>query len=161
MTLWRSLLSLAVASVLFAICPATGWAQATEPVPVTVTLTTDKVYYRLGDPVVMTMTIRNVGTQPVTLKFNSSQRYDFFVRHIPTNQVVWQWSFDRFFLWVLGGETLQPGETRVVKEEWRQSKNGGGQVPTGTYRLDGIVTSFDPAAIPSNPTFIQIGLRLF
>ena len=165
MHLWQRVVALAAASVLFASTQFPVWAQADpsepEPVPVIVTLTTDKVYYRPGEPVIVTMTVRNIGSDPVTLRFNSSQRYDFFARQVPSGQVVWQWSFGKYFLWVLGAETLLPGETRVLTEEWKQQTNSNAQVPTGIYRLDGVVTCSTPAAISSNPAFIQIGRRLF
>lgn len=165
MHLWQRVVALAVAGVLFVLTQVPGWAQSDipepDPVPVTVTLTTDKIYYRPGEPVILTMTVRNIGSQPVTLLFNASQRYDFLIRHVPTGQVVWQWSLGKQFLWVLGTETLQPGEVRVVKEEWKQLSNANALVPTGFYRLDSVVTSSTPAALPSNPGFIQIGRRLF
>jgi hypothetical protein len=131
------------------------------PPPIVVTLTTDKVYHRPGEAVVMTMTVRNVGLEPILLQFGSSQRFDFFVRHVPSNEVVWQWSFGRQFLWVMGGETLEPGETRIFKEEWKQVNNANAKVPTGLYKLEGVVTSYEPAALLSNPAFIQIARRLF
>jgi hypothetical protein len=135
--------------------------------PVTVTLATDRVYYRTGEPVVMRLTIRNVGTEPVTLNFSSSQRYDFVVRHVVTGEVVWNWSFDRYFLWVLGAVTLDPGETWVIAEEWKQQTNPGNQVRTGIYRLEGVIPTWspelnwEPRPLLSSWSFIQIGRRLF
>lgn len=135
--------------------------QPSSPPTVTVSLATDRIYYRAGDPVLMRMTIKNVGTEPTTLRFGSSQRFDFVVRHITTGEVVWQWSFDRYFLWVLGGATLQPGESWVITEEWKQQNNGGNQVRTGIYRLEGVLPIWDPGPMMSNWSFIQIGRRLF
>lgn len=162
---WTGVLSLAVASVLIfaGLLPARAQTETPErlPPPVTVTLTTDRVYYRPGEPVVMRLVLRNVGTEPVTLFFPSSQRYDFVVRHITTGEVVWNWSFDRYFLFVMGAETLAPGETRVMTEEWKQQTNAGSQVRTGIYRLESVLPTWDPEPMPSNWTFIQIGRRLF
>jgi Intracellular proteinase inhibitor len=165
MRFWTRYLTLAAASVLLALVAAPVRAQMNEPipdpVPLTITLTTDGAFYRSGQVVQMKMTIRNLGAEPITLRFNTSQRYDFVVRRVPDGAVVWQWSFNRYFLLSLGAETLAPGESREVIEVWNQQTNAGQPVPTGTYRLEGIVTSSDPAPLLSNPTFIQIGRRLF
>jgi hypothetical protein len=162
---WTGVFSLAVASVLMiaGMRPARaqmGTPQPSSP-PVTVTLSTDRVYYRPGEPVVMRITVRNVGTEPVTLRFPSSQRYDFVVRHITTGEVVWQWSFNRYFLWVLGTETLEPGEMRVLQEEWKQQTNLGNQVKTGIYRLEAVLPTWEPEPMLSNWSFIQVGRWLF
>jgi hypothetical protein len=164
-------LSLALASVLMfaGMLPARAQMVLPQPAasPVTVTLSTDRVYYRPGEPVVMRLTIRNTGTEPVTLHFSSSQRYDFAVRNVVTGELVWNWSFDRYFLWVLGAETLEPGETRVIAEEWKQQSNLGNQVRTGIYRLEGVLPTWtpepdwEPNPMLSNWSFIQIGRRLF
>lgn len=170
---WAGVLSLVLASVVcVAGAPARaqmvfapGAAIVQEPVapppPIMVTLATEKVYYRPGEPVVMRLVVRNVGAHPVTLRYGSSQRYDFLVRHVPSGEVVWQWSFNRYFLWVLGAETLEPGETRIVMEEWRQQSNAGGPVRTGIYRLEALLPTYEPDPLPSNWTFITIGRRLF
>jgi hypothetical protein len=163
MRLWTGVLSLALASVLMIVGMLPARAQMMdepEPLPVTVSLATDRIYYRPGEPVVMRITVRNVGTETVTLRFPSSQRYDFVVRHI-TGEVVWQWSANRYFLWVLGAETLEPGETRVITEEWKQQNNLGNQVRTGIYRLESVLPTWEPEPMLSNWSFIQVGRRLF
>lgn len=170
MRVWTGMQSLALASVLMIVgmLPARAQVIGTDAPPpsVKVSLSTDRVYHRPGEPVVMKMTIRNVGIDPVTLHFSSSQRYDFVVRNVVTGEVVWNWSFNRYFLWVLGAATLQPGETWVIAEEWKQQNNLGNQVKTGIYRIESVLPAWqldpwEPAAILSNWSFVQIGRRLF
>jgi Intracellular proteinase inhibitor len=119
--------------------------------PVAVTLTTDRVVYLPGQPVRMTLTLRNMGTTPVTLRFANSQTYDLRIRHVPSGAVVWQWSWHRVFLQVLLEQTLLPGETREVIAVWMP------QVPPSCYRVEAVVTSYDPGPFASNPRWVQIG----
>lgn len=57
----------------------------------------------------LTLTVKNKGTQPITLDFNTSQRFDFMAREAGTQHLYWRWSFGQYFLMVLGRETLEPG----------------------------------------------------
>src|SRR5262249_42369325 len=108
MRFWTRSLTLAAASVLLALAASPVRAQAADPipdpVPLTITLATDGVYYRAGQPVRLKMTIRNTGAEPITLRFNTSQRYDFVARRVPDGPILWQWSFNRYFLLTLGAE---------------------------------------------------------
>jgi hypothetical protein len=103
-----------------------------------ITLTTDKPRYAPGEPVGLTLRVRNVGGAPVTLAFSSGQRYDFTIADA-TGRLVWRWGADRMFVQMLGAETLAPGGTLEYREDY-----GAGLEP-GRYRATGRVVALGRA----------------
>lgn len=95
--------------------------------------------YAAGDPVRMTFTVENTGTQPETLHFSSGQQYDFIVTMAGTE--VWRWSADRFFIQALTQFTLAPGAKRTFTETWFQKDNQGRQVKPGKYDIQAVLTT--------------------
>jgi hypothetical protein len=81
-----------------------------------VVVTADSVRFRLG--------VANNGTSPVTMAFNSSQRYDFEVVD-GAGVAVWQWSADQMFGQVLGEETLEPGAVLEYSATWEPGELSG------------------------------------
>lgn len=101
------------------------------------TLLVDRQVYALGEPVQMTLEVRNRGTSPLTFQFPTSQRYDFVVTR-QDGTLVWQWSADKAFAQVFGSLTLDPGEARMYRERWDQHDNEGRPVPPGWYTVEGL-----------------------
>ncbi|MCL6638494.1 MAG: LysM peptidoglycan-binding domain-containing protein [Firmicutes bacterium] len=99
-------------------------------------LTTNRGVYRPGQPVVMSLIKTNVTDSPVTLRYNTGQRYDFTVRD-RQGRVVWQWSRGRFFSRETARVVLRPGESQTFTVTWDQRNNNGRLVQTGAYILEG------------------------
>lgn len=81
-----------------------------EPPPaggLTVTLALDKETYRPGETIQVTLQVANPTAEPVTLPFSTSQRFDLAIED-ERGQELWRWSRGRFFLQVLGEETIHP-----------------------------------------------------
>jgi hypothetical protein len=77
--------------------------------------------------------VTNPTDQPVTLEFNSGQRYDFAVRDAGGREV-WRWSRDRMFTQALGTETISASGNLKYEE----------QVPlreTGVFTAIAVLTS--------------------
>lgn len=122
---------------------------------VTVSVTTDRVNYALGEPVQFTLTVRNPTQNALIFTRPTSQEYDFIVR-TSGGAEVWRWSHDRAFLQVIETTTFLPGQARTFTETWEQRDNNGQQVVAGTYAVTGVFTSSPP--IESPPHTFTIGL---
>jgi hypothetical protein len=112
------------------------------------TLTTDKPAYRAGEPIELTLRLINRSSQARVLEFSNSQRYDFEIADSSGGRV-WKWNADRMFAQMLGTERLAPGESREYRERFT------GQLPPGTYRATGIITTSGAggAALRASTTF--------
>lgn len=92
-----------------------GRAHAAQPEALEVTLTLDRSAYEPGMPIAFTIRVRNLSTQPVTLTFPTSQRFDVVIRR---DVAVSRWSQDKAFLQVQGSETWAPGQEVVYSDQW-------------------------------------------
>jgi LPXTG-motif cell wall-anchored protein len=144
-------LSLALALVVTSVAFATP-AFAQQPTDVKVTLATDKATYAPGEPVNLTLSVTNNGSQPADLLFNNGQEIDYFA--MQNGQEVWRWSIGKFFTQNVHTVTLAPGETKTYEDQWLQIANGG-QAPDGQYEMSGVVTT--GPGLPSNVVTITIG----
>lgn len=99
-----------------------------------ISLVTDKPRYAPGEPIVMTLTVRNGTAEQVALSFRDGQRYEFTIQD-GGGRVVWRWSEGQMFAQVLGGEMLWPRQTRTYRERYE------GRLAVGTYRLTGRVVA--------------------
>jgi hypothetical protein len=90
-----------------------GWGEGRPgPVlpPVDLELETELEVYDRYEPVRLTLTVTNRSRNPVTLRFPTSQRYDFRVRD-SEGALLWRWSDGRAFAQVSGEEVLDAGDT--------------------------------------------------
>jgi hypothetical protein len=110
----------------------------------------DKAAYAVGEPVELSFTLSNRGTEPLVFQFNDGQRYDFVARR-DDGTVVWVWSHDKAFIQVLGTLTIAPGESRVYRDRWDQKDNNGVQVPPGRYIIEGVFPPHGVGALPGRP----------
>ena len=99
-----------------------------------------------GAPVELTLEVTNTSDRPVTLHFNTSQRYDFLI-HDAAGKEMWTWAQERMFLQVLGQEDLQPGATKTYKERFL------GTLSPGTYRVTGRLAARETTP-PATATFV-------
>lgn len=98
--------------------------QATVPAP----------SYAVGVPIILTLTIRNTATAPLSILFPSGQRYDLIARR-PRGDEVWRWSHDRAFVQVVQTVALAPAEELAYRITWDQRDFQDRQVDPGTYEL--------------------------
>lgn len=102
-----------------------------------ISMTTDKMSYSVGEPIVMTLKIFNYTEEDVVFHFNTSQRYDFIIEDEEGNEI-WRWSQDMMFAMVLGEETLGPLNPEVIcTEEYK------GNLGPGYYEITGIFVARD------------------
>ncbi|HEY3397362.1 MAG TPA: BsuPI-related putative proteinase inhibitor [Armatimonadota bacterium] len=95
-------------------------------------LTTDRASYAPGDKLHLDMQVRNPGAEAVTLRFPTSQQYDFFLVNAD-EQVVWKWSQDRMFAQAFTSRVLAPGESYTVSADYQLPAD----LPPGKYQVRG------------------------
>lgn len=97
--------------------------------------TTNRMLYLRGQPVQLRLVKTNISNRPITLTYNTAQRFDFYVRRGISGPVVWQWSEDRVFAQVVERVTLAPGQSQVFSATWDQRTNAGNLVQPGLYTV--------------------------
>jgi len=97
-----------------------------------ISITTDKISYNVGDPIIMTLKVFNYTEEEITFHFNTGQRYDFVIEDEEGNEI-WRWSQDMMFAMVLGEETLGPTNLEIIYTvEYK------GKLNFGYYKVTGI-----------------------
>ncbi|HID07744.1 MAG TPA: hypothetical protein EYP10_11435, partial [Armatimonadetes bacterium] len=74
-------------------------------------LSVDKSTYRVGERVLMKLTVTNTTDMPITLRFRSGQKFDFIVK--ADGKEVWRWSRGKVFIMMLTALRLKPNESKV------------------------------------------------
>lgn len=120
---------------------------------------------QLGEPVTMTLKVRNNGDQPVTLTFTSPPEADFVVM-TKDGVEIWRWSHGKVFIMgeanaliVPPPVVLTPSGEKEYEVEWDQKDYDGNQVSAGEYLVQGILNTNPPIysdehplqILPSNP----------
>ncbi len=104
-------------------------------------LTTNKKYYKIGEPVELTLVLQNITSKSQDLSFNSGQSYDFIVKELPSEKEIWRWSNDKVFTLAIWTMILDPWERKTYTFEWDQKDNESKQLVPGTYKIEAIITS--------------------
>lgn len=102
-----------------------------------ISMSTDKMSYSVGEPIVMTLKIFNYTKEDIAFHFNTSQRYDFIIEDEEGNEI-WRWSQDMMFAMVLGEETLGPTNTEITYTAKYRDK-----LSPGYYKITGIFVAQD------------------
>ena len=98
-----------------------------------ISITTDKMSYSVGEPIVMTLKIFNYTKEDINFHFNTSQRYDFIIEDEEGSEI-WRWSQDMMFAMVLGEETLGPTNTEITyTAEYKDKLSSGYCKVTGIF----------------------------
>ena len=98
-----------------------------------ISLTTDKMSYSVGEPVIMTLKIFNYTEEDIVFHFNNSQRYNFVIEDKEGNEI-WRWSEGRMFAQMLGEEILGPGNPEVIyTAEYKDRLSPGYYKVTGFF----------------------------
>ena len=98
-------------------------------------LSSNRMLYQRNQPVQLQLIKTNISSRPITLTYNTAQRFDFFVRRGVSGPVVWQWSADRSFAQVVQRVTLAPGASQVFNVTWDQRNNQGNRVQPGLFTV--------------------------
>ncbi|HHX94723.1 MAG TPA: LysM peptidoglycan-binding domain-containing protein [Clostridia bacterium] len=96
---------------------------------------TDRMLYRRNQRVQLQLIKINIGPRPITLTYNTAQRFDFYVRRGIAGPVIWQWSQDRQFAQFIQRVTLAPGAAQIFNAVWDQRTNEGIPVQPGLYTV--------------------------
>lgn len=106
------------------------------------TLSAPKATYAFGEAVPLTLAIKNVGTQPLSMVRASSQLYDIQVTQ--GEMVVWQQSLVSTYHKSVDMMVFAPNETKIYSVDtvkspeatsWRQKDLQGSPVPAGQYTI--------------------------
>jgi hypothetical protein len=100
--------------------------------PFQLTVSANRATYSRGEPIPLTLTVRNISTQPVTAISN----FAFFVGGRVTlhGRTVWDTTLGNHAA-VIGNLSFQPGETRSFALNWDQTDLQGNSVAIGQYTL--------------------------
>ncbi len=110
----------------------------------------------VGQPVPMTLRIRNTKHQAITLYLQGRPvAFDLVVER-PDGEVVWRRLEGAAVSAILGVRTLAPGEVLDLKESWKQETRMGTRVSPGEYSVSGSVLT-DGEPIRAGPVPLRIG----
>ncbi len=102
------------------------------------TLALDRNQSGREDSTAMTLTVRNVLSRQLTLRFRDGQIFDFSAAQtVPQSneeKIVWNWAHDRAFTQALWDMVLEPGQTEAYQVVWN-GKSNDGQVLSGEFRI--------------------------
>lgn len=102
-----------------------------------ISMSTDKMSYSVGEPIIITLKIFNYTKEEITFHFNTGQRYDFIIENEEGSKI-WRWSEDKMFTMALGEETLKPTNPEIIfKAEYK------GKLSLGYYKITGIFVAQD------------------
>lgn len=92
------------------------------------------VYDNNDDSLKLSFQLMNISGNDLTLRFNTSQKYDFWVADSKDN-IVYKWSDGMDFLTWINYEDLKAGESLSDNKEWNLIGKNGLRVPAGYYTV--------------------------
>jgi hypothetical protein len=116
--------------------------------------TSDKKYYKSGEPVRFTLTAINQDDRPRVLHFLTGQSFDITITPKAVDKPRWDWSRDRMFTQALRDVSLKPGETMTFNAVWKQQNNEGSEMPRGDFLIQAKLTS--DQAVVATPFTIRL-----
>lgn len=134
----------------FTIVPKTA---GTTKAATTFTAKTDKLVYKVGEPVKVDFSLKNNLNKPQTFNFRSGQNYDVFIYNV-AGEPIWNWSANIRFLMVSRPVTFAAGEKRDFSETWNGTPLPDFKVTPGKYTVQAVYAS-DPE-IKAAPITIEI-----
>ena len=99
------------------------------------------VSQHMAESITFRIGVENTGSKTETLNFVSSQFFDIEVKD-GGGHLVWQYSYNTYFLDVLWGFELAPGESSQVREYiWNLTGNDQEPLPSGSYKARIYITN--------------------
>jgi len=147
MKIWAGILCFML--IISALPPQAAGAEL--PGSLSFTVSPERSEYFSGEAVTFIMDLENRGTEPIELKFSSSQQYDLEVTG--PDSYFWRWSKGKYFLTVITSFTLAPGEKKSYRESWSVPENA---LP-GTYQVRAFLTSLSFHLEASAQVLIKAG----
>jgi hypothetical protein len=111
--------------------------------------------FKPGEPIPITMTLKNCGDNVVHLFYPSGQRFEFYAQN-DSGVEVWRWSTGQTFDQAKGEEQIAVGQSVVYKQTWDQLDSKARQVPAGRYKVFAFSIGCADAA-SGNCTFGPVG----
>jgi len=99
-----------------------------------VTASSDKDVYGAGDPIKLSIEIKNNDQNPVALTFPSGQSFEFEAFGDDQDKPVWQWSRGRMFNMMVRHVSLGAGESMEFHAVWSGA-------PEGKFRMVSRITA--------------------
>ncbi|MBE3576748.1 MAG: hypothetical protein IMX00_03550 [Limnochordales bacterium] len=93
-----------------------------------------------GRHMVFTLAVVNTGADPLTLRFNTGQRYDFLVSDAHGREI-WRWSSSRAFIQMVSEVVAAPRQLLAYSVIWDGKDDEGRPVAGGEYWVQGVLTT--------------------
>ena len=113
-----------------------SWGEDFEKI-LSFSLASSKSAYHRGEPVKLSLTVKNNSDHPVILPFASAKHYDFVVTR--GRQELWRWSDGKMFAMGLTSLIVGPQESRRFEVTWLQTDRDGQKTKSGLYEAVGIL----------------------
>ncbi len=93
----------------------------------------------------MTLLVTNISDQPIRLRFESGQVFDFLAVKEPLvgdgpEFLVWNWAYDKAFTQQIWTLEIPPGETKSYQITWNGRDNNGDAV-NGRFAIRAVLVS--------------------
>ncbi|PQV63298.1 Intracellular proteinase inhibitor [Abditibacterium utsteinense] len=124
----------------FSIVPTIAANDKSTDKRATLTATTDKRIYKVGEEVKVDFSLRNNPDQPTTFNFRSGQNYDVFIKNA-AGQPVWNWSANIRFIMVSRPITFAAGEKREFSVQWNGDALPDYKITPGKYTVQAVYAS--------------------
>lgn len=116
-------------------------------------------YWKLGQPILLTVKLRNVAERSVELTLLGRPAYDFIVTTDYGRREVWRWSHGHVIQEIAEIRRLAPWEALEFSVEWDQRDSSGNLIKPGRYCVRGMVF-VDPAVEDQPVSCLAIGRGL-
>lgn len=142
---------ISAAPIVFTVVPRAASTSGVQKA--TLTATTDKSVYDIGEEVKVDFALQNNANAPTTFNFNSGQTYDVFVRN-EAGDLVWSWAANKRFIMILRPITVAAGEKQEFSVQWDGRALPDYKITPGIYTVQAVYAS--TPAVSATPIAIEI-----
>ncbi len=94
----------------------------------------EKQVFNQGEPIVFSLTYQNLTNQNQLILLRSTQQYEIEA-YDSKDYLVWNWSRNKIFSYVLTDLNFAPNEIKTFEETWDQKDNNEQPIAVGNYNL--------------------------